>query len=184
MHNTANSLAAALLAVCVAVPGYAQGASEPRTFSALTRTVSQLAADGQVLELRVHWTVPGAAPGQATVLDVSGGFALAEQKRSTGFLRRERRPQLSPDLLVLVVRASDGRELDWRTAPNPRILRAETPQPDGRLTGQVFELPEVDLFVVIPWLAEASAIRVYQPRWTGTEYALDAIGDVALTALP
>lgn len=161
----------------------AQVNGEPRTFSSLTRTVSQRASDGQVLELRVHWIVPSAA-AQSAAAPAAGGFALVEQRLTAGFLRRERRPQLSPDVLVLVVRAADGRELDWRTTPNPRVLRAETPGPDGRLSGQFFELPDVDLFMAIPRLMDASAIRLYQPRWTGTEYALDSLGDVALATLP
>lgn len=183
VHSTARQVVAALLAVCATVPAVAQSVDEPRTFAALTRTVSQIAADGQVLELRVHWagsTVAGQTAGAA----LPPPLALVEQKFSSGFLRRERRPQLSPDMLVIVVRASDGRELDWRTAPNPRVLRAETPGPDGRLSGQFFERQEAELFIAIPRLVEASALRVYQPRWTGTEYALDVVGDVALTPLP
>lgn len=184
MHSRATSLVVALVLAYAGAQGRAQGVDTSRTFTSLASTVPQVAPDGQVLELRVHWTaapINGQATGAARPADT---LVLTAQTLSSGFLRRERRPQLSADMLVLVVRAADGRELDWRTARNPRILRAETPQPDGRLTGQFFELTDVDLFVAIPRLLDASAVRIYQPRWTGTEYALDIVGDVGLTPQP
>lgn len=184
MQIKGTSIALALLLWYAGAQGHAQGVDAPRTFSALARTVPQAEPDGQVIELRVHWTpapITGQAAGAARPADT---LVLTAQTLSSGFLRRDRRPQLSADMLVLVVRAADGRELDWRTTPNPRILRAETPQPDGRLTGQFFELPDVDLFMAIPRLLDASAVRIYQPRWTGTDYALDIVGDVALTVQP
>lgn len=184
MQTRATFIAVALMLWHAGAQGRAQDIDASRTFAALARTVPQVAPDGQVLELRVHWTARPITGQAAGAVKPADSLVLTAQNLSSGFLRRERRPQLSADMLVLVVRAADGRELDWRTTPNPRILRAEIPQPDGRLTGQFFELPDVDLFIAIPRLLDASTVRVYQPRWTGTDYALDIVGDVSLTPQP
>lgn len=98
----------------------------------------------------------------------------------SGALRRERRPQLSYDRLVVVLRDSQGRELDWRLVRNPAILRAEAPGPDGQLTGRVIELDDVELSIAIPNIATADHIELYRPRWTGAEHMLDSLAQVPL----
>ena len=95
-------------------------------------------------------------------------------------MRRERRPQLSYDRLVVVLRDVEGRELDWRIVQNPAILRAEAPGPDGQLTGQEIELDDVELSIAIPDIATADHVELYRPRWTGTEYTLDSLVQVPL----
>ena len=111
-------------------------------------------------------------------------FTLVDERVVPGGLRRERRPQLSYDRLVVVVRDSAGRELDWRLVPNPAILRAEAPGPDGRLTGRVIELEDVELSIAIPNIVTADHIQVYCPHWTGTRYMLDSLVQVPLRNRP
>ena len=107
-------------------------------------------------------------------------FALLEQRVVPGALRRERFPQLSSDRLVVVVRDAAGRELDWRLVPNPGIVRADAPGPDGRLQGGTIEVDSVELSIAIPDVAGADRVYIFRPRWTGTEYLLDPFGQVRL----
>jgi hypothetical protein len=140
--------------------------------------VPQAESNGLVTEFRIQWTstrINGTAAGAPAR---THSFELLEAKIAPGRLRRERRPQLSVDQLVVVVQAADGRELDWRLLGNPRIVRAELPGPDGRLGGQILERDAVELAFAIPRIPGARTIRIYQPRWTGTDYILDQIGDV------
>ena len=130
-----------------------------------------------VRELRLEWNRAGAAGAGD---GAPGAFALVDEQVVPGGLRRERRPQLSYDRLVVVVRDSLGRELDWRLVQNPAILRAEAPGPDGQLTGRVIELDDVELSIAVPNIATADHIHLYRPRWTGTEFMLDALARVPI----
>jgi hypothetical protein len=97
-----------------------------------------------------------------------------------GPLPRERRPELSTDQLVIVVLSADGTALDWRLVRNPRIVRAESPGPDGVLSGSTIQLSSAELLVTVADVPGARTLRVYQPRWTGTEFMLDAAGELEL----
>ena len=107
-------------------------------------------------------------------------FALLEQRVVPGGLRRERFPQLSYDRLVVVVQDAAGRELDWRLVPNPSIVRADAPGPDGRLRGGTIEVDGVELSIAIPDVAGADRVDIFRPRWTGAEYLLEPFGQVRL----
>ena len=156
-------------------------AQRPLSFRSLTARVPQASATGLVTELRIQWITSTRSNGTATSAPARiHSFKLLEAKMTRGRLRRARRPELSADQLVVVVQARDGRELDWRLLGNPRIVRAEVPGPDGRLGGQILERDAVELSFAIPRMPNATSIRVYQPRWTGTEYVLDTIGDVSV----
>ena len=54
------------------------------------------------------------------------------------------------------------------------------PGPDGRLTGRIIELDDVELSVAVPNIATADHIHLYQPRWTGTGYMLDSLVQVPI----
>ena len=154
-----------------------EGPFASRSFRSLVSEVSQVRDVQFVRELRLEWSRAG-APGDGD--GTTQTLALVDERVVLGGLRRERRPQLSYDRLVVVVRDSLGRELDWRLMPNPAILRAEVPGPDGQLTGRVIELDDVELSIAIPNIATADHIQLYRPRWTGTEYMLDSLAQVPI----
>lgn len=147
-----------------------------RPFRTLASHVSQVDAP-QTRELRIQWTT---APPQAGARSAQppNSFTLLQQRRSTGGLRRERQPEVSPNHLVVVVQDSTGRELDWRLVANPMVLRAEAPGPDGRLTGRVLEQSSAELLLTIPDVPGADRIQIYRPMWTGKEYNLDPLAEV------
>ena len=56
-------------------------------------------------------------------------------------------------------------------------MRTEVPQPNGRLSGNVVTLPTAELWVAVADVAGARTLRIAQPRWNGTEYLLDPVGN-------
>ena len=85
----------------------------------------------------------------------------------------------SDHLLVLTV--SDGPRLRWWSLiPEPRILRSESPGPNGQLTGEVIYQSSVDFTVNIPDDAEAVELRFYHPRWTGEDFVPVLINTIPL----
>ena len=154
-----------------------EGPSVSRSFRSLVSEVSQVRDVQFVRELRLEWSRAGASGAGD---GATQAFTLVDERVVSGALRRERRPQLSYDRLVVVVRDSLGQELDWRIVQNPAILRAEVPGPDGRLTGRIIEFDDVELFLAIPNIATADHIQVYLPHWTGTQYMLDSLVRVPL----
>jgi hypothetical protein len=152
-------------------------------FATLSAEIPQAQANDAVRELRIKWTVarPVASAVGAATPAPTHTFALVDQRVSRGALPRDRRPELSTDQLVVVVLGVDDVVLDWRLVRNPRLMRAESPGPDGVLSGTTVEFPTAELSVAVVDVSGARTIRIYQPRWTGTEFMLDAVGDLGLT---
>src|SRR6185503_789505 len=168
---------AALVALVLAPACLSAQTPGSRSFRAVTTSVPQVET-ASVRELTIQWTTtPPAAGAQGRSVDA---FTLIRQRTSNGGLRRERQPELSADQIVVVVQNAAGRELDWRLAPNTRIVRAEAPGADGRLAGQVMERPSAELLVTIPDVPGADRIRLYRPVWTGKEYTLEPLADVVI----
>jgi len=150
----------------------------PRSFGTLASSVLQDPGNSETRELRIRWTTAQtAAPGTRAA---ASSFKLVAQARMSGALRRERQPELSVNDLVVVVQDSSGRDIDWRSVPNPRLVRAETPGRDGLLSGRVLERDDVELFVYIPDLPGADRLQIFSPVWTGKEYNLDPLGQIAI----
>ncbi|MGE5443534.1 MAG: hypothetical protein ACM3SR_02905 [Ignavibacteriales bacterium] len=67
---------------------------------------------------------------------------------------------------------------------DPRILRAETAESSGQLTSsELLYRDDVTFSVTIPDDPSTITLRIYQPRWTGKEFALDLIGEANLPAV-
>ena len=153
----------------------------PRSFHGLVSDVPRARDVQRVRQLRIATVDAEPGAGRAAQPRM---FALLDQRVVPGALRRERFPQPSYDRLVVVVQDAAGRELDWRLVPNPSILRAEAPGPDGRLQGEIIEVDSVELSIAIPDISGADRVNIYRPRWTGAEYMLDPFGEVRLSPWP
>jgi hypothetical protein len=149
-----------------------------RPFSNLKGTVAQASSSVETRELRIQWT-PARADAARTRATV-GTFTLLGQVRFAGAPRRERQPEPSANDLVIVVQDSTGRDLDWRIIPNPRLIRAETPDQNGVLSGRVIERDQVELLVYIPDVAGADRIQIFSPVWNGKDYTLDPLGQLTI----
>lgn len=151
-----------------------------RSFQSLASRVAQVQDVQLVRELRITWTESPSRAGANVAARESPTFGLIAQRVVPGHLRRERFPQLSQDRLVVVVQDASGGELDWRLVPNPTLVRAEAPGPDGRLQGTVLELGSMELSIAIPAIQDAHQILLYRPYWNGDEYFLEPLGQVQI----
>jgi hypothetical protein len=136
-----------------------------------------------LLEVRVRWTAnadirSSNKPGSALSL-ATEGFSLIDSRQTSGPLPRQRMPELSPDQILVVTTDQQGEQTGWTLIPDPRIIRAESPGPDGELTGQVLHLSSAEFLVPVP--ADSTAgMRFYQPFWTGKEFSLILLGSTTI----
>lgn len=157
-----------LLVWCLAVSGAAVGQTP-----AQSRTAQ---------EVRVRWAAYIAAPEALVRLGAqpSNVFTMLERLAVAGPLPRQRDPQLSPDHLVIVAVTAQRQEVYRDTIPDPRTARAEFAGPTGELRGEVLHRASTELLILMPDDPTIVEVRVYLPRWTGTEFALDLLGVVHL----
>jgi hypothetical protein len=87
-----------------------------------------------------------------------------------GSLPKHRSVELASDQLLILTVGEGNRLRWWSTVPDPRILRAERPGPDGTLTGEVIFQKSIEFTVSIPDDNGAVELRFYHPRWTGQEF--------------
>ena len=148
----------------------------PRSFGALRDRVAQVEGSG-AQEIRIHWFVKDPRVAAQAVAD---SLTVVDRQPVLGAVARERRPELAPDKLVVVLLDAGDREVDWRIIPDPRVIRGEFADADGKMNGQQLRRVETDFLVAIPDLPSITRLALYQPRWTGREFMLDLIGTVDL----
>ncbi|HTG91947.1 MAG TPA: hypothetical protein VL866_05135 [Pyrinomonadaceae bacterium] len=97
-----------------------------------------------------------------------------------GSLPKHRSLELASDQLLLLTVGEGDRLRWWSTIPDPRILRAERPGPDGTLTGEVIFRPSLSFTVNIPDDEDAVELRLYHPRWSGQEFVPVLISTISI----
>jgi hypothetical protein len=143
-----------------------------------------VASATQAQELTIRWTpYPGRdgaiVPG---VVAPAADFAVVERRAVPGPLPRQRKPQLSADQLVAIAVDATGREVDWQLVKDPRVIRAEQPGPDGRLTGQLLHRADTELLLTLPANGTLVEVAIYEPSWTGDGYVLRYLGAISLVS--
>lgn len=138
--------------------------------------------DAQTEQLRIQWEAyPGAAaevePG---TIPPSPLFTVLERRAIAAEPVRHRNPELSADQLLIRTVNVQGAVIGTQMIPDPRILRSEMPGVTGELTGQTMHRNSPEFLVTIPENAAITEIRLYHPRWTGAEFALDLLGTISL----
>ncbi|MBI3490690.1 MAG: hypothetical protein HY047_02690 [Acidobacteria bacterium] len=171
------AVSTALLWLALAACSTAQTPGFPpatqRSFTELKTLVARGdASDSQTIQLR-WFAIEGAAQPASDVTVLS-------RRRGTGPLPRERDPQLSADRLVVISVDATGRELDWRIVPDPRLVRAEFPDAQGRLSGRAFQRTEVNLLVDVPNDPDIVRLRIYAPQLTNDGFILNLLTTVDL----
>ncbi len=139
------------------------------------------ATSQQAQDIHVEWlsqTQPAAVTTQQKL--APGAFALVKRKAGLGSLPRQRAPELSPQQLLIIATDDQQRLRWWGLIADPRILRAEFPQPSGELAGQIFYHAQVQFVVAVPDDATITELRFYHPRWTGAAYELDLLGTTSV----
>lgn len=134
-------------------------------------------------ELGVSWEADKAAlpkPAAAQYRNAPGRVALARAAvRREGGLPKQRSAELSPTQVVVVALDAEGRMLWCGLVADPRLLRAETPGPDGELTGQVLYRESAEFVVQYPDDEAVAEVRLYHPDWDGQKFSLELVGAVA-----
>ena len=176
MKRTAATMAMGLVLVGAACAS----AQTPGTRSLRTLAAMPEPEAAQTRELRIQWVTAPAPAGQSA--QPAPTLTILRQTVAPGRVRRERAPELSPNHLVVVVENAAGRALDWRVVTDPRIIRAETPGPDGKLTGHIVEPGSVELLLAINDVAGTDGIQIYKPIWNGKDYTLEPLARLRISA--
>jgi hypothetical protein len=138
---------------------------------------------GSIREVRVQMSVGGAASEQQRFLSFrpeSARMEVRERRTVPGNLPRQRRPELSEDLLVIVAFNTRGEEIYRASQPDPRLLRAETADETGRLTSTLLYRESVDFWFALPDDPDLDKAVFFHPQWTGTVFNLVPLGEVRL----
>ena len=138
---------------------------------------------GSIREIRVRMSVGGAPSEQPRFLSFrpeSARMEVRERRTVPGNLPRQRRPELSEDLLVIIAFNGRGEEVYRTSQIDPRLLRAETADENGRLTSSLLYRESVDFWVALPDDPEMDKAVFYHPWWTGEVFNLVPVGEVRL----
>ena len=174
-NERALTIAIAVLLCGASVHAQTFPAATRRSFGELKAVVAQAeAAESQQVQLQWFTSV-----GDAAVVRAADA-QLLRRVRGVGPLPAERDPQLSTDHLVVVSSDAAGREIDWRLVLDPRLIRAEVPDDQGRLTGRLLQRTEANLLVEIPDGLDIVRVRVYAPEWTSGGFLLRLVATADL----
>ena len=164
-------------------PGIAgQDPATPVPFEALRTAVPALSTMslGSLQEVTVRWRVYSGTADQIGPAPLVNELTAVASRSVPGPFPHQRNPELSSSHLVAIASDAQGQAVGWQIIPDPRLIRAEFPGPNGELSGQVFHRAVTEFLLVLPDRAEIEAIQIVQPRWTGTEFFLESVGTVAM----
>jgi hypothetical protein len=175
MFSRALSVAFVCTAIAAAtIPAAAQDPALPTldaaAFADLKAKPAPDATAGGSQDWTIRWTTKAFSDsGRDT-------FLVLDRRDLAVAAVRERDPQLSADRLVVIAVDSSGATVDWRIVADPTVLRAEHPDATGLLSGRTLLQPAADFIVPLAGASRISEIRIYKPRWTGTEFVLEPLG--------
>jgi hypothetical protein len=110
--------------------------------------------EGTHLDVELRLTTASTRSGQRSVA------ALTDAQEAEGVAPASQRMPAASHEVEIIGRDATGADR-WRAVqPDPRLVRAEWPGPDGHLEGETIELPEADLTVAVPTGLGITAIEV------------------------
>jgi hypothetical protein len=146
--------------------------------STSTRRPSERApANAGSQELLVRMSL-GPAPNDSR--QPQNRLEVVSRKRHASTVPRLRSLDLHPDHWLYVAIDRQATLLSWGTVPDPRVLRAEEPGPDGVLTGRRVVRTEADVLLSVPDDPAVIAVRIFQPERRGDSFVLVPLGEVPL----
>ena len=95
-------------------------------------------------------------------------------------LPRLRAVELSTNQVFVAAIDNRGLLRWWTLMADPRIVRAERPDANGLLSGEVLFDPQAEIVLTLPADAEIAEVRLYKPLWDGARFALQSVGVVAV----
>ena len=87
---------------------------------------------------------------------------------------------ITTDDLFIVGTDTKSRLKWWKVIVDPRIVRAEWPGSEGQLTGQLYYRPRATIFLSPPNSEGISEIRIFLPKWTGSEFVLEQLTTIPI----
>lgn len=95
-----------------------------------------------------------------------------------GAIRQQRSFELSEfDIVVFAVNSAD-KVVWWEIKPDPRVVRAETSDADGRLHGSTLYRQSPDLLVAVPADRSIERLYLFSPVWDGNRFSLEGLGSI------
>ena len=133
---------------------------------------------------------------------------ILKRRKALNPMRKKRFPELSSRHIVIIARNKKGEEINQSVLLDPRLIRAEIFAPEGHPqsgqdllrscpakapihetfapeSGRIvhsdqFYRDDVDFIVDLPDDAGIDKIQFYHPRWTGSAFELELIGETQL----
>jgi len=107
---------------------------------------------------------------------------LQQLKTSNEGLARQRSLELSPTQILIVALNEKRQVLWWNLQADPRILRLETADDTGRLSGgDIVYQNDAELLVSLPADERIVALHFYHPDWDGSAFQLELIGNLDIS---
>jgi len=108
---------------------------------------------------------------------------LIDTQSVSGARTQLRHIQLSTDQIVVTLSDINGNEIYKATQVDPRLLRAEILDEDGKLEYREFYLSSASLNVVIPRIPGAQNLQLLKPKWDGQAFSLKSLSQIDISDL-
>jgi hypothetical protein len=104
---------------------------------------------------------------------------IQKRRKTSQSMRNKRFPELTSKHIVIIARNKNGEAINQSVLLDPRLIRAEIFSPES---GQIvysdhIDRQDLDFIVGLPDDAGIDKIQFYHPRWTGTAFTLELIGE-------
>jgi hypothetical protein len=110
-------------------------------------------------EFRLHWRSARGSAGTFTGEELR----LVERIDRNEPPPRQRSPEISSDHLVIAVLDSQGTVRHWQIIVDPRLVRGEFPDAEGRLHNTTVYRAEADFSISVPDTVDAAEVRILTP---------------------
>ena len=133
-------------------------------------------------ELHIHWEAeadPTAGPTRGRRQRPSpGAFAVTRRTQREESVPLHRAPELSSSQMLVVAVDEQQVLVGWNLIADPQILRAETADAIGNLSGEILYRSQADFLVPLPVDPAIKQLRFYHPARTGGAFTLELLGTV------
>ena len=104
---------------------------------------------------------------------------MPDRRTTLKSVRNKRFSELTSKTIIVIARDKNGEEINPSVLFDPRLIRAEISSPEA---GEVvppdqIQHEDTDFIVDFPDDAGIDKIQFYHPRWTGTAFTLELIGE-------
>ena len=134
-------------------------------------------------EIRLRWNTHPETASSATQAvpqrRAGEAFTVIDNIRRADPVVRQRAPRISSGKILVFALGAYGQLYHWLLIPNPRILRAEHADSEGRLSGRVLHRRNPVFLVNLPEDPRVTELRFYRPQWTGNDYVLTHLATVS-----